>query len=97
MDEVSTKRKENFLLLHKMLAMTNVLCDPDGYMNVRLHGLAHKQELMKAQMAQAQAAAPPQGPSKPKQPTPEAEGNKGAQNPAHPPVHAPAPAAASGI
>ena len=72
--------------------------DPDGYMNVRLHGLAHKQELMKAQMAQAQAAAPPpQGPSKPKQPTPEAEGNKGAQNPAHPPVHAPAPAAASGI
>jgi hypothetical protein len=73
---------------------------PDGIANIKLHGAAHKQVLVQQQMQQmaAQAAAAPaQGPSKPKQPTPEAEANKGAQNPAHQTAAPPAPAAASGI
>lgn len=72
---------------------------PDGIANIKLHGAAHKQVLVQQQMQQmaAQAQAAPQGPSKPKQPTPEAEANKGAQNPAHHTAAAPAPAAASGI
>lgn len=68
-----------------------------GLQNIRLHGLAHKQELMKAMAQQAQQAQPPQGPSKPKQPTPEAKGNAGAQNPAHQTQAAPPPAPASGL
>ena len=72
--------------------------DPDGFMNIRLHGLAHKQAMMQQQMAQMAAMAPQgQGPSQPKQPTPESKSNTAAQQPGGGHVHPPAAPAASGL
>jgi hypothetical protein len=71
-----------------------------GMANVKLHGMEHKQVMQQQQMQQMQqmaAMAPHQGPSAPKQPTPEAKSNSGAQNPAHHAAPAPAPAPASGL
>jgi hypothetical protein len=79
------------------LAKTN----PGGIANVKLHGMEHKQILIQQQMQQmaAQAAAnpPKQGPSSPKEATPESKEKGAAQNPAHQASAAPPPAPASGI
>jgi hypothetical protein len=71
--------------------------NPEGWMNVRLHGLEHKQILMQQQMAQMAAQAAQQGPSKPKEPTPEAKEKGAEQNPAHKANPAPPAAPASGL
>lgn len=76
--------------------------DPQGIENIKLHGAAHKQALMMQQMQQMQMEAMAAGPkgqeaSKPKEDTPEAKSNSGAQNPAHHAAAPPAPAPASGL